>query len=78
MYLGNVWVHAVDVLTLIRTAKARYSVRFGEKTNLVRKSIPFPYQIRIILTRSRTLPPDTSDGVAECVTTFGLKEEGGI
>ena len=30
------------------------------------------------LVLSRTLPPDTSDGVAECVTTFGLKEEGGI
>ena len=58
--------------------KARYSVRFGEITNLVRKSTPFPYQIRIILTRPRTLPPDTSDSVAECVTTFGLKEEGCI
>ena len=48
MCLGNVWVHTVDVLTLIRTEKSRFSVQIDEKLGLVQKKADFQNQIRII------------------------------
>ena len=46
MCLGNVWVHTVDVLTLIRTEKSRFSVQIDKNPNSVQNL--FPYQTRII------------------------------
>ena len=36
MCIGEVWVHAADVLTQIRTENAVFFVRIGENLDLVR------------------------------------------